>query len=510
LSIDPTPHGLAGHDELALANLIKKESLYATTSWATSDAASTLLFVSRVNPYLPFQLDIPNSLLANVGKRVWHIPLSYIGAMFKHWRGDLVFRIKVIATKFHKGRLKVSYDPIADISGVDVPENAAYTQIIDIGEDDDIEIRIPYHQAVAWLRLDQTIQDNYATGGALAPRANVDNGSFTIRVLNALTAPSTSTVDILFYVRGADSFEFANPNNHIGPDNTNTVPSFFALQGQDTVDLEPRQVSMGNPSPVVTERYGLNFGECVGSLRNILHRFMVVDTVSVTNVAASSLAPVYKSYKRMPYTPGYQPSTFATSANKIIAASGTNAFAFNTMPHVPYITGLFLGYRGSVNYAVTPSTDLQGEINDIRVVRSTNSNSFTQVSRYFLAQTAVTTGNTISVRANNVNRLNYLEDGLAGMAITSTGTNNSVTFNLPDYNHFNFSLVDPSYYNNGSSLDGTDEQSALLRILFKSSASVNIDGSTIQTEMAAGPDFTTLYFLCCPTLDYSTNIPTPV
>jgi hypothetical protein len=70
-------------------------------------------------------------------------------------------------------------------------------------------------------------------------------------------------------------------------------------------------------------------------------------------------------------------------------------------------------------------------------------------------------------------------------------------------------LVDPSFYANGSSKDGTDEQVALMKIIFKSSATVNTDSATIQTEMSAGPDFTTLFFLCCPTLDYATAQPTP-
>jgi hypothetical protein len=149
--------------------------------------------------------------------------------MFKHWRGDIIIRMKVVCTKFHKGRLKISYDPRGDISTTDPAENAVYTEILDIGEKDDVELRIPYHQDLPWLKLDQTLTDNWAPGNALAPRAGIDNGCLTVRVLTGLTAPVSGIVNLNFFIRGAENFEFANPAGHIGPDGTNVVPSFFPV-----------------------------------------------------------------------------------------------------------------------------------------------------------------------------------------------------------------------------------------------------------------------------------------
>jgi hypothetical protein len=510
LSIDPSPHGLGSEDELSMAYLIRKESLFATTSWSTADTAGFQLFNVRINPNLTGNITLNNASAVAVGKRVYDIPLSYVGRLFKHWRGDIIIRIKIVATKFHKGRLKISYDPVADISAIDVSENAVYTQILDIGETDDIEIVIPYHQATAWLRNNQSISDNFTQGNSLAPRAGVDNGLLTIRVLNVLSAPTSGTVDMLFFARGGDNFEYANPNGHIGPDGTNVVPSFFALQGQDTVDLTPTKFIMGNTTMARPERYAQNFGECVGSLRNILHRSTVLETTSIDAVTAASTTTIVKAYKRMPNVPGYQPGTYPLQATKIIAASGNANYCFNTMGHVPYIAGMFMGYRGSVNYHITPSFELQGPLADVRIVRSTNSNSFTQNMRYYTAFTSVLNSASASARANNLNRTNGIDDGLSGIGITAVQTNNTLSFNFPDYNHFNFSLVDPALYANGSTKDGTDEQAAILKILFKSVAATPVDGATIQTEMAAGPDFTALFFLCCPTLDFSTNGPTPV
>lgn len=118
-----------------------------------------------------------------------------------------------------------------------------------------------------------------------------------------------------------------------------------------------------------------------------------------------------------------------------------------------------------------------------------------------------------SNRASFLNRYWYLRDGLGGMGITSTRTNGSLSFNIPDYNNYNFSLVDPTTYLLGMVSDGTRSQAAVLQILLKMRGSTDsnfVPTMTLQSEISAGPDFTCLHFLCCPTLDYFEGEPTPV
>lgn len=513
LSIDPSPHGIGSADELSLAYLKSKESFFASVNWSTSDTTGTQLFNTRISPSLWGQVDVNNASAVAVGKRVYHTPISYIGGMFKHWRGDLIIRVKIVCTKFHKGRIKISYDPRGNISTTDPDENTVYTQILDIGEKDDIEFVIPYHQDLGWLTHDQTIQDNWTPGSSLAPRAGIDNGMMTVRVLNTLSAPASGSVYLMFFVRGGDNFEYANPNGHIGPDVANVVPSFFELQGEDTTDVVTSRITIGTESKTLPERYALNYGECIGSLRNVLHRSMVVETTPMSNATSGTFTAIRKAYKRMPYTPGYDPSFTSTSANKVIAATGTAPFVFNTMAHVPYIAGMYLGYRGGVTYTVTPSSELYGNIDDIRVVRATDTLAATAGARYISNASNTGYSATTSFKAHFLNRNWYYRDGFGGMGITSTRTNGSLIFNLPDYNNFNFSLVDPMIYLEGSNDDGTKIQSAVLQILMKRVASGDPNTSSsmaIQSEIAAGPDFTCLHFLCCPTLDYITSEPTPI
>lgn len=505
LSIDPAPHGLESNDELALSYLKKKESYFATTSWSTSDTLNAQLFNMRVNPYLPSWVAVNNSVAVPVGKRVYDIPLSYIGRMFKEWRGGLVLRIKVIATKFHKGRLKIQYDPRGDISTTAPAENTVYTTILDIGECDDLEVEIPYHQPIAWSTVDQTIQDNWTPGNSLAPRLGVDNGTLSIRVLNTLVAPASGSINLLFFLRAADDFEFANPAERIGPDTTNRVPNLYALQAEDHTEIVPSYVCVGTKAVVSPERYGLNYGENIASLRTLLHRSQVLDTYSTGNFPTSTAAVLFKTLKIMPYPPGY--NVDAPSVANTIVTIGTAQFSFGYMTHMPYISSMYLAYRGGANYTLTPQADKYGNIGDFRVSRVT---SIPLATLYRLGAY----NGSIVTAANNNQRSKYFNydrytDGFGGMAITATATNGSVTVQIPDYKKYNFSLADPVNYYAGSSKDGTDVQTVLVEMLQVNGATDTIMGTTLQTEVCAAPDFTCLFFLCCPTLDFANSAPVP-
>ncbi len=504
LSIDPSMHGLAKEDELAISYLKDKESYFGMTSWSTSDSVGTQLFNLRVNPMLQSRVDINNVSAVKVANRVYPTPLSYVGNLFAQWRGTIKIRVKVVASKFHKGRLKIQYDPRGDISVTAPAENTVYTQILDIGEQDDITIVVPYHQDLPWLTCDHTTADNWSVGNSLAPRIGTDNGLISFRVLTNLTAPSSGNVNLLFYVSGGDDFEFANPSEAVGV--FGTPPSFFAVQGEEHVEQVTSEFVMGKVGNGSDERYALNFGENIASLRNILHRSSVRDTVWLPAATASGINNYVKRFRIMPASPGYDTSAYLT-ANKIVAASGTANYHFAPMHPMTYVTGMFLGFRGGSSFTVTPASELGTSISDVRVYRGTTDASWNSSTEY--GRLYSTCLDTVSAQAK-ANWLNIYANGFtgnSGMAITATSTNSSLMFNLPDNKKYNFSLVDPTTYFTGNSADGTDSQEAYLSLLVKAGASTNTAEITLQTEQCAGPDFTCLFFLCCPTLDIASNPP---
>lgn len=499
LSIDPSLHGLGPQDELSINYLKEKESYFGVGTWATSDGTGTQLFNVRITPNLYDFSEVQNGSSTLVGYRVYHTPLSYIGDLFRHWRGDLILRVKVVASKFHKGRLKISYDPRYDITSTEATENAVYTQIIDIGEKDDFEIVIPYHQATAWLKCDTSaFANNWSTASAKAPRQYFDNGVLTVRVLTTLQAPIASSVSLLFFLKAGKSFEFAEPAYMPGG-GRGMIPSFFDLQGEDKVDIGPSTLMMGDETQSHEKRYHQNFGEATVSLRKLLHRYIILSNEITQTAASTSHTFIQKNIKRMPYTPGFTPvSITGTTANKIVAASGTAPYTFEAMHLLPYVSNMFLGYRGSVNYAFTFGSENSLDAVTIQKL------GYDYSSRYDLTTSSFAVSSSASTKRRTL-LSNYRFNGLGGMALTSTRTNGSLTVTLPDYNHFNFSLVDPRVWNGSTAYDDQNARSFLMTGVVNNT---NAGYIQLQTSAAAGPDFTCHFFLCCPTVDYASAIPT--
>jgi len=218
LTLDPKTTGYpCDKDELALEYLACRESYLCTTTWATTDASDKILFSSRVTP---FQYDYFNAVN---NSKIYMTPLGWISNCFRHWRGDIIFRFRVICTQYHKGRIRISFDPAGkaanSLYNTTDSTQTVFTKIIDIGEEHDVEIRLPYQQALPFLQCNTGFSvSNVPWSTSAAPVWNsddaFDNGVITVRVYNTLTAPVlTSSVQILVYVRGAENIEFANPQN---------------------------------------------------------------------------------------------------------------------------------------------------------------------------------------------------------------------------------------------------------------------------------------------------------
>jgi len=510
LSIDPSIHNVQDQDELSVSYLKKKESYFGYASWATSDSRSTPIFNARITPCLLMNVDLVNSGSANVAKRVYHTPLSYMSHMFLNWRGGLIIRLKVICTKFHKGRLKICFDPRGDISTSDPDSNLVYTHILDIGECDDIEIEIPYHQQLGWLKCDATIANNWTTAASNAAVDGFNNGMLTVTVLNALTAPASGTVDVMAFVRAADDFEFANPRAFIGPStSSNQVPSLWAVQSADHVEMSATRAVLGKSAVPNDDRYGMNYGETICSLRNLMHRATTRVTYPSHFTSVSGGTTVARLvFRLLPPSPGYVPNVgWTPSANRIIAASGTSAYNFAPMHPLTYVSSMFVGYRGGVNMVVTPSTDGSVTVQDTRVSRITEA---MYENGYINTLYTGTSGESLSTKLWYLNVKYGAFDGLSGMAITSTQTNGSLSYNVPDFKRYNFSIVDPNANTQYNGLDDTESEGSEIRLLLKGAANSSNNNLTIHVAQSAGPDFTCLFFLCCPTLDYANTIPAPV
>lgn len=508
LSIDPALHGLKADDELCIKSIVERESTLTLTSWSTADAVGTVIFNANPSPMLFGRVEILDGALARKAHRVYHTPMSYVGMLFQHWRGDIIFDFDIVCTKFHKGRLKIGWDPLGSGGTTALNENEVYTTIIDIGETNKASIRVPYHQEYEFSRMRGIARDNWSAGNALPSNATTDNGLLVVSVLTPLMSPvSPQSVYVRVSVRAAENLEFVNPAVAQGETSLTPPPSFFAVQAKDEVNVISTEVTLGDRGSKHPERYSLNFGERVVSLRTLMHRYSVYDYSVVSKQASTKYSTFTKSICRFPPMFGYDSNGLSTF-NKILAGVGTANFNACPTHPVTYISMMYGGIRGSMNYISNISSDLTPYIGEISVQRI-NDNTLSTYRRGTYV-TNVNTGVTISNDLYTMNTgFGANAYGAAGAAFTNSQTNGCISWNMPHMSQAIISYPDPTFSMQGNSFDETTRECSLLTIkVNQTTANTNTDSLTVTTYAASGPDFTCLWWLCCPTLDYYETYPT--
>lgn len=506
LSIDPTMHGLDSEDQMAISNILKKGSIFTTGTWADTAVTDDYLVSLRVNPSLARPTDVIGATGVK-SIRVYHTWLSYVAAAFTHWRGDIILDVEVVCTKFHKGRIKIQWDPQQYLGTGLADANKVYTTILDIGECNKASIRIPYHQSTAWCRVGDPKSSMWQFNGA----ANIgvedeDNGQLTITVMTPLMSPVASdSVYYILSVRGAENLEYANPRQILGYNQGEVPPSFFAVQAKDEIETESQDITFGDIGSYHPHRYDQNMGQAIASLRTLLHRYSRYD---VSCDPASTSTRVYlfrKSYSRNIPSFGYDPDGQST-ANNISAASGTSPFNYVPMHPTSYFSNMYGAFTGGMNYVANTSIDVVPSIGDVRISRC-NVDAFSSVRL----------GSNVG-GINNNNGANYTRlwynfqnsplAGTSGSAYTNTMTNGSLNWYAPHMLETNWCYTDPTSAIDGNSNDSTNLECTLLDIYMKQNTSgFSANSFSLISYAGTGTDYNLLWLICCPTIDYYTTLP---
>jgi hypothetical protein len=493
LSVDPRIIGMDnGIDEMCLSYITSKESYLTSINWSSADALDTMLFYSRVNP-LMFDID------AAANPAVFMSPMAMVSRSFADWRGSIIFRFHFVASKYHKGKVIISFDPSGyntkNIGVLTNTSNVVYTAIVDLGETKDIEFEVPYQQAVQFLNIrgsfigtkNWAVKTTYPATHIYSP--DYDNGIITMRVLNTLTAPeATSDVDILVYVRGGKDLEFNNPAPIGDTGAPGNILSFYAPQSEEmtTDDVETKEV-MAPTASIPDKQFLVHYGENIRSLRTLLRRYNHLQTEAFQTPAVGEYGDFYKYLYRFPITPGYT-SLATTLANKIVG-TGTAGFNFCNMTTLGWYSNAYLCYRGSTNWTFNPDTPLR-------------SASLT-ANRTPYSNVPATSGSGIAaiLSTNTINQYLYTQgrSGTSGMALTNTHTQPGLNINNPSYSRFKYQYCSPTFSNQGSAIDASNQGLISVNGFFGPySTNATRQYGCLSTYVASGVDFGLYFFLNTP------------
>nr|ULG00059.1 MAG: hypothetical protein 2 [Locarnavirus sp.] len=487
LSIDPSIVGLTSEDELAIQNFVTKQSYVTGNSWTTSMAADTPLFTAKVNT----NFGVGST---TTGGLVQYTPLALAAKQFRAWRGDIIFTFRFIATPFHKGRVRISYDP-ANASVQTTADTGPYVfnRIVDLGAETEVDIRIPYQQALPWCyNYSQLDLSNWTTSAspALTFQDTFDNGVISVKVLTALSAPvTTSSVGMQVFVRGAENLELANPTTLVQQETA------FVLQSEEYSEKrEGAEEILGNSDAgIMTTRARVNFGENVGSLRTLLRRSNLLDSI-VPQTNTTNLGFYTITQTRYPAHYGYDPAGFITVKGTTVPASN---FLFNSVNMTPwhYISNCFVAQRGSMHwhYNWEGPTEV--------TMRAT------RYPLFYPGTNAAYVGSTAGSFSKNVYTLNvWNTPSSAGTALTNQTTNAGLSVSVPNASVFKFQSTSPTQGSapagtSSAMYDGSVYEGFTVEIVNNGVAD-ELSRGRLERYFAIGTDYTLMFFLNCPTMRY--------
>lgn len=206
-TIDPRTVGLGPEDEMSIPHLCAKECLITRFSWKTTDAPDTELFRIPITPYV--QSTFPTDDVVDLP------PCAYIGSMFEYWRGTLQYRMMINASNFHRGKLRIRYEPYGIGNGQDY--NVVQSEIVDLSEVHDHKCEIGWGANKNYLRIaDTSVLPTVPNKDAV--NLDIHNGVLVVSVANNLTVPDESSEDSIDIVVGmscCEDIEFAVPTERI-------------------------------------------------------------------------------------------------------------------------------------------------------------------------------------------------------------------------------------------------------------------------------------------------------
>lgn len=190
-------------DEMTISSLVTRPAFLNSYDWKTTDLVGSSLFDVAVSPSEMFVIsDSVNKL--GVGNYAW-----LLSNMFNLWRGDIVYTFHFAKTKFHSGRLRVSYYPYADatnsnLQNIDDMPTYAHTEVFDLSSADQFTFVVPYTSNTDWKYTSRAAGHNlYSTGKLI------------MEVVNPLVAPNIVSTSVKFWTQAhaATNMQYAIPIN---------------------------------------------------------------------------------------------------------------------------------------------------------------------------------------------------------------------------------------------------------------------------------------------------------
>lgn len=509
LTLDPRTVGLSGHDEMSIRSIACRESYLTRFSWNVGTLPETLLWNCVVDPCLH----------QNFSSEI-HMPATcFATTPFKYWRGSINMRFQIVCSAYHKGRIKVCYDPTGTRLDGRSDYNEVYTTIIDIGDQTDFEIKCGWGQRNTYrehfIPGVSTVAEMYATTPMveLTPSTRIGNGTLSVYVVNELTVPNSTVnnnIEVNVFVSAGDDFEVATPTSfpmeRLRLRNVGIEPQAIEILPQSeewTPDSKPggadTLTQMVNSITTSDKTNLVHFGESIHSFRQLLKRYNehsyirgppeTLNERTVRCIVSRSAFPYYVGYTETTGVPFFASVVFDI-------ANGPYAYGHTTL--LNYLTCAYGGWRGSIRWMAEMS----------RFSSTAPGGTNLQVSRLPDAPENrdlwFTVFNELSSSVGQAEMVELYKGGygLDGCVVQNTEINPVVMWELPYYKNTRFVPA-----KRHSKPDDTDDKDTGWRMEVTCQNDVGAPVKYGSLYCAAGEDFNTFFYLGPPIMYYEPIVP---
>ncbi|AOC55055.1 polyprotein [Washington bat picornavirus] len=268
-------------DDMNLLQLMKIPTRLQLTSWSSTTTSGTRIAHIPVAPFVIEGQEVDSSIVPPVD--IFRpTMLSYVSRAFKYWRGGLRYKIQIIASQMHTGRLMVSFGAGLEVGAKEFSK-ASYlnTYVIDLQEMHEVEFVVPFMAERPWLRCDVT----KPVSGKFSAQNFSHTGWLDIFILNKLAHPESvsSDVEVNVMISAADDFEVAFPSDfayYQGSGSPISIAFSETAQAESLVEQEAvttRQdegvITLGKGTGRLTAAGPTTMGEDAMSLKTLLRRY---------------------------------------------------------------------------------------------------------------------------------------------------------------------------------------------------------------------------------------------
>lgn len=488
LTIDPKIAGIGSCDSLSIKSIASRESYLTSFSWNVGTAPETLLWNARVDPCTWAESSGPPV--------AFHFPACAMAALpFKYWTGTMKFRFQIVCSNFHKGRLKVVYDPNALWNGTTISTeyNTNYMRIVDISDEQDFTVEIGNGQSNTLLDHHlpgvDAVTQMYST--SVYTNREEGNGVVSVMVVNELTVPNSTVnndITVNVFVSMGDDFEVFVPDNHFQKFVFKPQMGDMSDVQETTEPSKPVQDESLNLGPTKQDTELINkvfTGEAIASFRTMLKRYNAWTTIGNNNGGQQFTRVQLSAF---PYLRG----NVTGAINQQVSLAPYN-FCQTVLLH--WVTNAFSGWRGSIRYKALQRGGWADRTTLYVTREGFNSAPYAYNQYGFSSPTNQSRAAYESLNSN------YVPSGTLGAAYTHAMVNPTLEWEVPFYSRYRFAAGKEENY---TSLTAQwNNNHALLMYLHDSTSRVDL-------FVAAGEDFQVYFFTGLPRMYYEAAPPNPV